>query len=78
MPVFECKYCERVVKTERGLAAHLRQSAYCKEAQKQEEQGRNLEQDSKPNPKAKGANDDQTYWGLKQQPVVNANESWRP
>jgi len=78
MVVFECNYCQRVMKSQRGLAAHLRQSAYCQEVQKQQESGRNVEHDLKPKAKGKVENDDQTQWLLKQQPVVNANDSWRP
>jgi hypothetical protein len=65
------------MKSQRGLTSHLRQSAYCQEVQKQQESGCNLEQDSKPKAKGKVENDDQTQWLLKQQPVVNANDSWR-
>ena len=77
MVVYECNFCQRVMKSQRGLTAHFRQSAYCQEVQKQQESGRNLEQDSKPKAKGKVENDDQTQWLLKQQPVVNANDSWR-
>jgi hypothetical protein len=78
MVVFECKYCLRVMKSKRGLAAHLRQSAYCQQMQKEEEEGRNLDHDSKPKAKEKGANEDQMMGFLQQQPAVNGNECWRP
>jgi hypothetical protein len=78
MVVFECNFCLRVMKSQRGLAAHLKQSAYCQEIKKGQDEGRILEHDSKPKAKEKVGEDNQSKWHLKQQLAVNANEMWRP
>ena len=78
MVVFECNFCLRVMKLQRGLAAHLRQSAYCQEMQKGKTESRSLDLDSKPKAKEQVPEEDQSNWRLKQQPAVNANAIWRP
>ena len=78
MVVYECRYCLRVFKSKHGRASHQRQSTYCQEMQRSEEEGPNADPDSTPKANEKGGEDDQSWWHLKQQPAVNTSEPWRP
>jgi hypothetical protein len=66
------------MKSQRGLAAHLRQSRYCQEIKKQLEEGGNIGSDRKENQKGNIASDDQGKGLCKQKQTVNENDMWRP
>ena len=78
MGAYECQFCHRVIKSERGLVLHQSQNECCLAIQKSFKKGRNLDGDSKPICAGKSDNVNQHLGLMKQKQCSDASNIWRP
>ena len=78
MSVFECQFCLRVMKSERGLSAHQRQNECCLAIQKSLGKGRTSALDSGSNNLGKIEKGDQSKGLFQQKLAIDAGKTWRP